>query len=288
MIDFQQSLVKMSINLTDLLSSFETVPIELIPELRAKILNEVRQRYLDEIDPELWKAYFENDDVDNRLQDFLGYTNTIVEQTIRKYLGSLPDKNFRYLLETLWDESQVVWLEQEVNLKPIFDFLGFLHRKAQKVIDESFPKFEEVFGNMAHSLLLDLCFQSLLSRYSKVTKPNLVDLRRMINIAGQIIEAIFFFQIFMEEKTLGDIIKTLKKPSDKDIDLFSKYKKRNILGDSTFIKALRTIQMKRNDYSHGWSDGQTVENDYQQCVNALINEPDGVLRLLYTVLDNRE
>ena len=275
-------------NLSDLLSSLETAPIEVIPELRERILAEIRQRYSDEIDPELWKAYFENNDEDQRLQEFLDGTNSIVDQAIEKHLGVLPDKNFRYLQERLWEESQSFWYEQEVNLQPIFNFLEHLHRKAENAIYNSFPKFDDAFGPMAHSLLVDLCFQAELSRYSKVTKPSLVDLRRMINIAGQIVESIFFSQIFKRELTLGGIIELLDSFRDSTNanrrPFFAKLKNGNLLTTRTFLKGLRTIQKQRNDYSHGWSEGQDVEDDFQQCMDALIGERGGVLTVLYEVL----
>lgn len=279
-------------NLADLLSSFETAPIEIIPELREKILAEIRQRYFDEIDPEQWKAYFENKEEDQRLGEFLDGTSSIVDETIEKYLGVLPAKNSRYLQGILWEESQSFWYEQEANLQPIFNFIEHLHTKCENAIYNSFPKFDEAFGPMAHSLVVDLGFQAELSRYSKVTKPNLVDLRRMINIAGQIVEAIFFSQIFKKEGTLSDIIKTLDSFTDKTntdrLPFFKTFKHGNLLTSKNFLNALRTIRNKRNDYSHGWLDSQHVEEDFQKCMDALVAERIGVLTVLYQVLRQSE
>lgn len=242
-------------NLADLLSSPDTVPVEILPELRDKMLDEIRQRYNDEIDPELWKAYFENQDEDPHLQEFLDGTNSIVDEVIEKHLGVLPDNILFHLQAILWEESQSFWYQQEVNLRPIFNFLEHLHRRSEEVIHSSFPNFEKIFGPMVYSLLVDLCFQSELSRFSKVAKPALVDFRRMINIAGQIIEAIFFTQIFNKELTLGGIIDTLD--SFRDVTntdrrpFFAKFKNGNLLTTKTFLSGLRTIQKKRNDYYHG-------------------------------------
>jgi hypothetical protein len=177
----------MSMNLSDLLSSLETTPIEVMPELRQKILAEIRERYLDDIEPEQWKAYFENNAEDQRFQEFMDGTNSIVHHAIEKYLGVMPPKNFRYLQDTIWEESQSIWYEQEGKLQPIFDFLEHLQRNAQNALSASFPKSEKAFGHLAHSLLLDLGFQAGLFRYSKATNPSLVDRRRMMNVVGQVV-----------------------------------------------------------------------------------------------------
>jgi hypothetical protein len=124
-----------------------------------------------------------------------------------------------------------------------------------------------------------------------LAKPDLIDLRRMINVCGQIVESVFYSRLFPEEPlAFGQIfnkLKTLKNPdSIESISFLSRFKNGNLIINEEFRSSLNVLMEKRNKYSHGWSACADIEDDFNQCVKALLGKSSGVLKILYDILNN--
>lgn len=266
-------------------------PVHLLPELRQAILADIKDRYASQIEPSLWKAHFDDADED---QEFLNATSGIVDSVIEEFtetkrLAKLSEKQRQYLSESLWEESQGFWYEHIEQLRLVFSFIEHILGIAQREIEELFPNSERVFGPMTKSLLVDLDFQHEFYRYARVAKPDLIDLRRMINISGQIVESISFAKVFpKEELTLGSILKRLKDYRDSSNRdrraFFARLPKGNLLQSKEFIGSLSTLLDLRNTYSHGGSSKQATDDDFRRSIIALIDKKIGVLPKLYEAL----
>jgi hypothetical protein len=279
-----------------LIESLNPTPIYVFPATRNMMLVEIRERYFNEIDPEVWKVYFDNDNNDDRFEECIESIFNIVEETINKFVSEghiapLPSPQFGYLRDSLWEESQSFWHEYSKDLTSILNIADRMHKVAQKEINELFPEAERIFGSMATSLLIDLSFQYEFYRYSKLAKPDLIDLRRMVNVCGQIVESVFYAKLFPEEPlAFGQIfnkLKILKNPdSVESISFLSRFKNGNLIIKEEFRSSLSVLMEKRNKYSHGWSECADIEDDFRQCVNALLGKSSSVLTILYDILNN--
>jgi hypothetical protein len=273
-----------------------SIPVYVLPFARQKMLSEIRKRYFEEIDPEVWKVYFDNDSNDDRWQECVEAVFKIVGETINKSissgdLASLPKPQFDYLRDSLWEESQSFWHEYAKDLEQILDFADRMHKSAINEIAELFPNTKDVFGPMAYSLLVDLSFQYEFYRYSKLAKPDLFDLRRMINICGQIVESIFYSKLFPESPLafgqIFDRIKPLKNiESIESKSFLSRFTKGALLVEDEFLYSLGNIKDIRNKYSHGWTENTDLEVDFRKCITALLGEPFGVLIYLYKIINS--
>lgn len=263
------------------------IQTHLLPELENAVLNEVRNRYRNQINPELWKAHFDSDAEGEFSEDFINESIDIVEKILADFIqvgriALLPPKHLEFVRETIWEKSQAYWYEYAPELESALSFIDRVSQSARREIDEMFPYCDNVFGPMAHSLLVDLSFQYEFYRFSKISKPDLIDLRRMINISGQIIESIFAMKIFpCEDLRLGKILDRLSK-SRKDPDAFLADLSKDEA--SQFLRNLDTLNTTRNKYSHGTSNQENIDKDFQNCIATLIADKTGILMILYRFL----
>jgi hypothetical protein len=261
----------------------------LLPEIEGAVLAEVRERYRNAIDPEIWKAQFDLESQGDYSQEFMDTTYDIVENVLSDFIKAgriarLIPKQLEYVRDIIWEKAQSYWYEYAPELNSVLSFIDKVHQSSRKEIDELFPDCENIFGPNAYSLLIDLVFQYEFYRFSKISKPDLFDLRRMINISGQIVESIFAAKVFQgEDLRLGRILDKLSK-SRKDTDSFlSKLSKSEA---SKFCKNLDLVNSIRNIYSHGTSDQKNIEENFQKCITALIAPENGLLISIHRILSN--
>lgn len=190
--------------------------------------------------------------------------------------------------EEIWDESQSFWYEISEAIKPNIDFVGKLIESAKKEIDSLFPLCDKVFGEKATQLLVDLAFQSNLYDYTKISKPDLVDMRRMVNIAGQIVEEILSHTIFDKELTIGELYRLLdsfnKELGPEKVAFFKKFPAGSILLTKPFLSNLKIVKQARDPSSHGASADDTIADAFYESLRALIEKHTGVLPTLYKLL----
>lgn len=278
-------------------------PVHVLPELREAMLAEIKNRLSTDIEPSLWKAHFDNEnsgglgllrEPTEDEQKFLEDSFRIVDSVIGEFietnrLAKLTTKQRQYLHESLFEESQAFWYEHIKDLQPAFSFIEHILGIAQREIEELFPDCQRVFGPMAKSLLVDLDFQHEFYLYARVAKPDLVDLRRMINISGQIVEAIFFCKFFPKEelnlRQIREKLKGFRDATNKNrTTFFGSFPKGRLLQSDNFLGSLSTVKDLRDTYSHGGSSKQVSDDDFENCIRALIDNKIGVLPKLYEVL----
>ena len=151
-----------------------------------------------------------------------------------------------------------------------------------------FPATDKVFGEKASHFLIDLAFQVNVYDYTKTVKPYLVDMRRMLNISGQIVEEIFSAKVLHQEKTIGEIYRLLesfiREPSEEKTAFYREFAAGKIMLSNQFLENLKTIRRFRDPYSHGASSDNTLETDFSKGIKALIDKRFGVLTTLYNLL----
>lgn len=272
--------------------------IILHPDIKAKLLGKLRTRYEEEITPELWNDLLRSYREEGYFpENFLTETNRIAEDVVNIYaqennIRTTDSRQLQVWAEEIWDESQSFWSEISDTIERDLDFVGRLIENSKKEIDTLFPQSDKVFGEKATQFLIDLAFQANLFGYTKVTKPYLVNIRRMINIAGQIVEEIISRRILDKEMNIGEIERLLysfkKRKSLEKIAYFKKFPNGNILLAKGFLENLKVIRKARNSYSHGASLDQTIADDFPNCIQSLIDKQAGVLPTLYKLLNEIE
>lgn len=264
-----------------------SIPTHLLPEIERAVLQEVRQRYRNQIDPELWKAQFDSESQGEFSEDFISESIDIVEKVLSEFtqagkIARLPPKQLEYIREVVWEKSHSYWYEYAPELNSALTFIDRVHQSSRKEIEQLFPNCAKFFGPNAQSLLIDLSLQYEFYRYSKISKPDLFDLRRMINISGQIIESIFAVKVFSEEDLrLGIILDKLSKSRKSPNSFLRNLSKHQ---SSQFLDNFNIVNRIRNKYSHGTSDQQNIEEDFHNCIAALIADKGGLLFTLYHIL----
>jgi len=277
--------------LRDLIQNQPSCRVLLHPALHEAIMAEIKLQFRERINPTLWQSHIAADagDLDDDSM-FLSETNQIVEEIIDKFihdgrLAPLPDAEKSELAYELWDASQMYWWELSNEIKPILSFIERLFDKSKQAVDSSFPNAAESFGDIAEQLIIDFAFQSQLYEYTKISNRKLVDLRRMINIVGQIIESIFAAKILVKPYTIGQIHNILKKlPSSRHFFSIDPLP----LTQETFLRNLEILKDVRNEYSHGLTNQSSIEDDFSRCVEALVAEPEGLLSILYNDVLNQD
>lgn len=277
------------------LQSFKpATPLHILPELRAAMLADVTNRYTNEIEPATWKAFSEDSD---KQYQFLNATSAIVDSVIDDFiskgkLAKLSDIHREHLQESLWYESQAFWYAHIEELRLVFSFVEKMLASASNEIQGLFPDSQRVFGPLASALLTDLAFQHELWGYARVAKPDLVDLRRMINISGQIVESIFYSKIFNEDLQLVKILVRLKGLRDQGNperrEFLDRFPKGTMLQSKDFLSSLDKLRELRNAYSHGGSSQEVTDDNLRDCVVALLDDKVGLLPRLYELLQGLE
>ncbi|HXG08089.1 MAG TPA: hypothetical protein VNI77_12275 [Nitrososphaera sp.] len=256
----------------------------------------MRTRYEKEVTPELWNdlllSYKEDD---HTPEDFLNETNRIARDVIDEYVAenkiqTADDFQLESWAEDLWEESQSFWSEISDVIERNINFVSKLTDSAKKEIHGLFPQSDKTFGEKATQLLIDLAFQANLYSYTKITKPYLVDMRRMVNISGQIVEEILSHKIFGREMIIGEIYRLLdsfnKESSPEKLSFFKRFPNGKLLLSKHFLTNLKIVWKARDPYSHGASPDQKIDDDFPNCVRALIDKNTGVLPTLYKLLND--
>jgi hypothetical protein len=265
------------------------------PSVRNTLLEKLKHRFKDEVTPEMWydlqRSY---DDHDHTAELFIIKTQDMAREIVGDYFKdnkTIDDIQIQLWMEELWDDSQSFWSELSEIINKNLNFIGTLIERSKTEIESLFPKSDAIFGEKATQFLIDLAFQSNVYDYTKVSKPHLVDMRRMLNIAGQIVEEIFSSKIFCEEHTIGEIYRKLESFNHSDgsdkTDYFRKYPNGNILLRKPFLDNLKTVRRIRDPYSHGASSDTTIEDDLPTSFSALLNKQNGVLSVLYILLERK-
>lgn len=264
--------------------------IILHPEMKDKLFALLRKRYEEEITPEIWNDLLKSYEDEHVPEDFLNATNSIAEDVVEKFIQENNITAEKHQIdswaEEIWDESQSFWGELSEPIKQNIDFTAKLINDSKKEIDEMFPFADKLFGMKATQLLLDLSFQYSIYGYTKVCNPSVVDVRRMINIMGQIVEEIFATNVLNKELTIGAIYQLLfsfsgKQPSNEKSEFYNKHKNAKHLLSHDFMENLKIVRNMRNLYSHGASADQSQDNDFLGCVRALLFNKASVLSTLY-------
>lgn len=271
--------------------------IVLHPNIREKLLAILRSRFEEEVTAELWndllRSYKEDD---HYPEDFLNETNHIARNVVDTYaqensIQTADSYQLQAWAEELWDESQSFWSEISETIERDINFISRLIESSKKEIDTLFPLSDKVFGEKATQFLIDLAFQANLYGYTKITKPYLVNMRRMINIAGQIVEEIISRRILDKEMNIGEIEGLLnsfnKEKSPEKAAYFKKFSNGKALLAKVFLENLKVIRKARNSYSHGASTNQAIDNDFPNCLRSLIDPQTGVLPTLYKLLNEK-
>jgi len=272
-------------SLRDLLQP--TIPTHLLPEIERAVLIEVRERYRNQIEPEIWKAQFDSESQGEYSQEFMDTSFEIVENVLSDFskagrIARLMPRQLEYVRDVVWEKAQSYWYEYAPELNSALSFIDRVYQSSRKEIEQLFPDCEGVFGANANSLLVDLSFQYEFYRFSKISKPDLFDLRRMINISGQIVESVFAAKIFPnDDLRLGKILDRLSKSRKSSDSFLAKLSKNQA---SVFLANLDSVNTIRNKYSHGTSDQKNIEQDFIKCLTALIAEGNGLLQSLYGIL----
>jgi hypothetical protein len=284
--------------LTDLLQHLARPRVLLHPDIKSKLLHNLRTRYEQEVTPELWNDLLRSyKDDEHTPEDFLNETNRIAREVIDAYVKEHQIETAdEYQLESwasdIWDESQSFWSEISDVIERNIDFVSKLTESAKKEIESLFPLSVKMFGDKATQLLVDLAFQANLYGYTKITKPYLVDMRRMVNISGQIVEEIFSNRVFGKEMIIGEIYRLLdsfnKEPGPEKVSFFKRFPNGKILLSKHFLTNLKIVWKARDPYSHGASPDQSIDNDFLNCVRALIDNKTGVLPTLYSLLNDNQ
>lgn len=285
-------------SLADLLQHFARPRVFLHPDIKSKLLAKLRIRYEEEVTPELWndllRSYREDDYTP---EDFLNETNRIARDVVDAYVNenriqTADEYQIQSWAEDLWDESQSFWSEISHVIEQNIDFVSKLTESAKKEIDSLFPLSDRFFGDKATQLLIDLAFQANLYGYTKITKPYLVDMRRMVNVSGQIVEEILSHKVFAKEMIIGEIYRLLdsfnKESGPEKVLFFKRFPNGRLLLSKHFLTNLKVVWKARDPYSHGASPDQTIDVDFPNCVRALIDKNTGVLPTLYKLLNENK
>ncbi len=280
------------------LQRFARPRVLLHPNIKSKLLARLRTRYEEEVTPELWNDLlrsFREDDY--TAEDFLNETNRIARDVVDAYvkenqIQTADEYQVQSWAEDLWDESQSFWSEISDVIERNIDFVSTLTESAKKEIDSLFPLSDKIFGVKATQLLIDLAFQADLYGYTKITKPYLVDMRRMVNVSGQIVEEILSHKVFGMEMIIGEIYRLLdsfnKESGPEKVSFFKKFPNGKLLLSKHFLTNLKVVWKARDPYSHGASPDQTIDDDFPNCVRALIDKKTGVLPILYKLLSENK
>jgi hypothetical protein len=264
--------------------------IILHPEMKAKLFDLLRKRYEEEVTPDSWNDLITSYKDDHVPEDFLNATNSIARDVVEKYIqeNNIPIAGNRQIddwADEIWDESQSFWGEISEVIKQNIDFTAKLINDSKKEIDEMFPSADNIFGVKATQLLIDLSFQNGVYGYTKVCNPSVVDIRRMINIAGQIVEEIFSTKVFNKELIIGEIYRLLdsfrRESSQEKSEFYNIHKNGKHLRSNEFMDNLKIVRNIRNSYSHGASTDQSQDDDFSKCVHALLFNKESVLSTLY-------
>jgi hypothetical protein len=266
--------------------------------MKDKLLAILRKKYEQEVTPDIWNDLIMSYKDDHVPEDFLTATNSIARDVVEKYIqennitGAGKDQIDDWT-EEIWDESQSFWGELSEPIKQNIDFIAKIIIDSKKEINELFPSADKIFGMKATQLLIDLSFQYNIYGYTKVCNPSVVDVRRMINIIGQMVEEIFATNIFNQELIIGAIYSLLysftgKQPSDEKSEFYNKHKNAKHLLSHGFMENLKIVRNMRNSYSHGASTDQNQDDDFSNCVNALLFNKFSVLSTLYQFINEQE
>ena len=264
-------------------SLVDSVQINILPELREKMLNEIKDR-LRHLEPELWRLYI-GDDPD---AEFPNAAWSITEEVVGEYM-KVSDSVKREISDTLMDESQDLWYEVSKEIRGKIDFIDKLIKDSNEEIEKYFNNCQLVFGDTAAQLLTDLAFQYNIHSFTRSAKPELIDYKRMINICGQAIEDIFCKKIFCRPQTIGEIYRELSaytsRTGSQERELFfNRISYGKIIIGKHFLERLNRVYTLRNKYSHGNDTPTDPENDFRDCVRAMLEEKYGILHVLYDCL----
>ena len=256
-------------------------PVNILPELREKMLNEIKERYRNVLDPEIWRLYLSDDPE----CEFPTGCHEIISDVIKKHLN-LNETLALELANELFDESEAFCYEVSIEVKDKIDFVDRLIGEANLEIESYFPDCKNAFGDSATQLLVDLAFQYRVCSYSKSVKSELADIKRMINICGQVVEDIFCMRVFLKPKKIGDISRelnayTTRNGSGDRETFFRQIPFGKKLIGAQFLQRLRRIARLRNDYSHGTTSPADPKTDFFECVQALLEQRSGILFVLY-------
>ncbi len=268
------------------------------PDVYDKLLARLKVRYESELTPELWKDLIRSYDEDDYTpQDFLDETNYIAQNVVDCYIKennitTVDDVQAEWWAAELWDGSQSFWFEMSAVIAQNLNFIERLLENSKKEIEGLFPSCDKVFGDKATQFLIDLAFQHNLYDYTKIVKPHLVDMRRMLNISGQIVEEIFSSRIFERERMIGEIYRLLesfrREPSTEKTNYYQRFPAGKILLSGQFLANLRTLKGFRDPYSHGGSSDGGLEADFSKGIIALIEKQYGVLPTIYRLLAGKK
>lgn len=266
--------------LIDIFKPRHYLKLNILPELKDKMLMDIRLKLKTDIEPSLWRLYLGDDPN----CEFPSACYDVIYDIVDEYFPENQD--FRdQLAEELFDESQEFWFEISDEFKSKLIFIDNLLLSASKQIETFFPRCNEIFGDSATQLLIDLVFQYELFGYTKKRKSQTVDFRRMINISGQIIEDIFSHRIFNKQLIIGEIIRTLEPFTNKGglerERFFKEISHAKILLQKDFFNNLKRIKKLRDKYSHGGTDDKEEDDDLKNCLILLLKEREGILPILY-------
>lgn len=260
--------------------------ITILPELRTKMLCDIRDRYRSDIRPEKWRLYFGEDPNCEFPEACLDIIHDVVEKSMK-----VSETVRSHIVEMLFDESQSFWYEISEDFKYRIDFIDKLVNDAVMEIEKYFPGSSHVFGESATQLLIDLAFQNNVNSYTRPTKSDFADTKRMINFCGQIIEDIFCKKIFLKPMTIGEIYRELNEHTktggtQREI-YFKQIPYAKDLLDKYFLERMKLVAKLRNNYSHGTEIPTDPVNDLYNCIKSLFEDHYGILNVLYRSLNNK-
>lgn len=261
--------------------------ISIHPDLRSKLLQQIRTRYKEELEPRIWRLYLTEDPSN----EFPLACYTIIKDVLRKQINS-PDDVTSALSDELFDASQEYFGEISPEFQLNLNFVDTLINKSEVEIGMLFPDCGMVFGDSATTLLNDLAFQNRVYQYKISSDLNLADVRRMINISGQVVEDIFSKKIVFDQWMLGEISGRLKNftkggGADRE-EFFRKVPFGKALLGKHFIERIHRLNDLRRKYSHGATDATNYADDFDECIRVLLEDKFGILQMLYQHLSTRK
>ncbi len=259
-------------------------PVDILPELRTKMLTEIKERYLSDLNPEMWRMYL-GDDPDCEFPT-----------ACYEIIGDVIDNNMNVnhhvkeqIREELFEESQTFLYEISPEVKEKIDFVDKLVKDSILEIEVDFPGCKDVFGESATQLLVDLAFQYRVYSYTRSAKSDMADYKRMINICGQIVEDIFCTIILLKPNNIGELERELREYTVSGGEMRESFFKKIPYGkrliNPHFLNRLRRVARLRNEYSHGTDIPVNPEEDFRECIGALFEKKYGILDILYDCLN---